>query len=503
MSTPILNYHPVLTKQLESLSATQLNDPSIISFIERINKTYTRLEKEKRLSEHAFEVTENEYQVVNKSLVKQMTVRTESIRKLKEVIQLFKDDTNFALSESEDDILNVIQFLKRQIKRSRILEKRLREAKNSAEKASTAKGDFLAVMSHEIRTPLNAINGLIHLLLLDRPASHQIENLKALDISAENLLSLINDILDFNKIEEGKIVFNPKSFNVRTFLNNIRLTYQQCAEERENRIEVNVSAGIPEVLLGDDLRLRQVLNNLVSNAIKFTKAGTITIQLDLIQLEGAKVEVEFSVSDTGIGIEKDKQAHVFERFAQANASTTREYGGTGLGLAISQKLLQLQGSDLALESEVGKGSTFSFSLIFDVDEMVNNQTEIKTTITDLEGAKILLVDDNAMNILFTKKLVHNWNSDVQVAVNGLEAVNKASAEDYDLILMDLHMPVMDGYTASTKIRQFNQTLPIIALTASIEMDVQEKIKQSGLNDFLQKPFKPNELYQIIRKHIDA
>lgn len=327
------------------------------------------------------------------------------------------------------------------------------------------------------------------------------ENLKALDISAENLLSLINDILDFSKIENGKILFNNRPFELRAFIENVKLTYNHCAEDKGNLIEVYIDNRIPQLIKGDDLRLRQIINNLVSNAIKFTKNGIIKIEAELKNESSDDVAIRFLVRDNGIGIEENKQEQIFEKFAQANASTTREYGGTGLGLAITKKLLELQGSNILLDSAVGSGSCFHFVLSFKKEaSILESKIEYKA-LHDLKGANILLVDDNSMNILFTKKLIHHWNTTVDIAVNGAEALEKARLNNYDLILMDLHMPVMDGYTASSHIRTFNQKVPIIALTASVDADVQEMIRQNGLNDCLQKPFKPNELYEMISKNV--
>ena len=492
-------FHPLLQKQLEGLDPKYLNDDSLVAFLNKVHKSYQRLEKEKQLSEHAFEISEKEYTQANKDLSQQVDLRVRSVGKLKDAIYLF--DTEAIFEEGEDDILSVISYLKAQIKKSKLLEARLRKAKEEAESASMAKGDFLSVMSHEIRTPLNAINGIIHLLLLDNPSTHQMENLKALDISAENLLSLINDILDFSKIENGKILFTNRPFELRPFIDNIKLTYNHCAEDKGNSIKVDVDAKIPVIVKGDDLRLRQIINNLVSNAIKFTKNGSITIEAQLQSETIEDIAIRFAVRDNGIGIEKEKQGQIFERFAQANASTTREYGGTGLGLAITKKLLELQDSAILLDSVVGSGSCFHFVLSFKKAASIQeNKIECKT-LHDLGGASILLVDDNSMNILFTKKLIHHWNTTVDIAVNGVEALEKARQKNYDLILMDLHMPVMDGYTASSHIREFNKKVPIIALTASVDSDVQDMIRQSGLNDCLQKPFKPNELYEMISKNV--
>jgi signal transduction histidine kinase/CheY-like chemotaxis protein len=501
MMTSTFSYHPWLLKQIETLDETHLDDPSFVCFLEKIHRAYIRLEKDKQLSEHAFEISEKEYVIAYKDLQREADLRKESIQKLNDAICLFDDKVNFNLDKEEDDIFAIISYLERHIQKSKVLEARLRKAKEDAESAAIAKGDFLSVMSHEIRTPLNAINGIIYLLLSDNPAPDQIENLKALELSSENLLSLINDILDFSKIENGKILFSQRPFELRPFIQNIKQVYNHCAQDKGNTIDVTIADELPETIKGDDLRLRQILNNLVSNAIKFTKDGTIKIDISVAADTATEISVRFSIKDSGIGIQKEKQQHIFERFAQADASTTRKYGGTGLGLAITKKLLELQGSTIFLDSDADKGSEFYFVMAF-AKGLPKAQTDIETRMyKDLRGANILLVDDNAMNILFTKKLIHQWNTAVDTAVNGVEAIERAKSKKYDLILMDLHMPIMDGYTASQEIRSFDQLIPIIALTASIDNDIQEKIKQNGLNDFLQKPFKPNELYEMIYRNV--
>jgi signal transduction histidine kinase len=289
MVTNALTYHPLLFKQIESLSSHYFVDPSIAAFLERINKSYNRLEKDKQLSDHAFELTEKEYTSANKDLVRQVKLRMESTQKLKDAIQLFDNEISFDAEGHDDDILSIISYLKKQIEKSKDLEASLRKAKEEAETASIAKGDFLSVMSHEIRTPLNAVNGIIHLLLLDNPGPHQMENLKALDISAENLLSLINDILDFSKMENGKILFNHRHFELRPFVENIKLTYNRCAQDKANTIELNIDPEIPAHIKGDDLRLRQILNNLVSNAIKFTKEGVVIVSVKLKEQNDHKI----------------------------------------------------------------------------------------------------------------------------------------------------------------------------------------------------------------------
>ena len=258
----------------------------------------------------------------------------------------------------------------------------------------------------------------------------------------------------------------------------------------------------PEYIKGDDLRLGQILNNLLSNANKFTSNGSIVMQVLLTRVFDEKVEVSFSVTDTGIGIEPSKQKIIFERFTQANSEITRQFGGSGLGLAIIKKLLNLQDSDIYVESEPGKGSKFYFSLLFRKGDGVVTQEPHQSSFHngDLGGIKVLLVEDVEFNVLVAEKMLKIWNAVVDVSNNGKEAVKKASSVSYDIILMDLQMPVMDGYTAARCIREFDLGTPIIALTASASPDMQQKALDHGMNDSLSKPFNPNDLFETVHKY---
>lgn len=496
-------YHNILEKQIQKfLPAEYLKDGVINTFLENISKCYDSFEKDKKITEHAFDVSEREYQIVLQDLQQQSEIRKQSILKLKAAIRSLDPASPVQFSEEDEDLMNIISFLEKQIAKTKVLEQDLILAKDIAEKAAYAKSEFLSVMSHEIRTPLNAIIGTIMLLQYHELLPEQKELLNVMEISSETLLSLINDVLDFSKLEEGKIIFVERKINILGFLKNIKMANRVRAEEKGNIIKVIFDDDIPKYVLGDDVRLGQVLNNIVSNAVKFTHKGTITIRVGLNSIVDDMVKIDFSIEDTGIGIPEEKQELIFERFTQANNNITREFGGSGLGLTIIKRLLELQNSTIHLESEAGKGSRFFFTLSFKkcglADDIEEQKTSFNSGKADMKGLKILLVEDVSFNVMVAEKMLQNWNAKVEVAQNGAIAVEKVKSNVYDLILMDIQMPVMDGYTATMEIRKFNQDIPIIALTAStINPELQSEAGKSGMNGCITKPFNPNDLYSII------
>ena len=380
----------------------------------------------------------------------------------------------------------------------------LKNAKDDALKASQAKSDFLSTISHEIRTPLNAVVGMSHYLLQDKPGEHQIQNLTSLRYSAQHLTALINDILDYNKLESGSVTFEEQLTDLHDTLNGIYVAYKPKAKEKGLSLSLEVDNKIVDPIFVDRTRLSQILNNLIDNAIKFTREGKVTLRAKLIDQEDVRVKVLFEIEDSGIGIPKEKHHLIFERFMQASTSTTREFGGTGLGLAIIKKLLELQGSRIALKSEPGQGSVFSFAQWYKVGKRAKLSIKPKTDPKEqasLEGKSILLVEDNPTNVMIAEKFLSYWKIKMEVAENGALGVEKASSSTYDLILMDLQMPVMDGYEASREIRATGLTTPIIALTASALIRVKEQVLAAGMNDYITKPFDPEELKRKILKNI--
>ncbi|TYA69798.1 PAS domain-containing hybrid sensor histidine kinase/response regulator [Seonamhaeicola marinus] len=385
----------------------------------------------------------------------------------------------------------------------------LKETEIELHKASKAKDAFLSTMSHEIRTPLNAVTGLTNILLMEEHLPDQLENLKALKYSGEHLLGLINDLLDFDKIKSGKIKLNEKDFNLTALLENIKSHFIIRAEKNGIIFNVIKENDLPEYIIGDQLKLTQVIKNLLSNSLKFTEKGSIILKIKKLQTENNKVTLRFKVIDTGIGISKAKQKSIFESFVQANSDISVKYGGTGLGLSICKQLLGIQNSDLKVKSTLGQGATFSFKLQFKLSnrlcqyepEMVQMQTKFEPL-----NLKVLVAEDNKMNVLIVKKIFAKWNIDLTIANNGQEVLDIIEEKDFDLILMDLQMPVLNGYETTKKIRnlkdQFKSTVPIIALTAFAQTDVKEKTQLYKMNGFMSKPFDPAKLYNLLRFYKD-
>jgi signal transduction histidine kinase/CheY-like chemotaxis protein len=374
-----------------------------------------------------------------------------------------------------------------------------------AQQGLKAKSEFLSTMSHEIRTPLNAVIGMTHLLQRNKPRGDQKEDLDVLFFSANNLLSIVNNILDYNKIEEGKIGFEQIPMDLTAIARNIVAGLKSAAQEKGVALLLDVDPRLDKKLIGDPTRTSQVINNLVHNGIKFTKEGSIRLSIHVEDMTEQSVTVTLKVKDTGIGIARDKQDMIFDRFTQADSSTSRSYGGTGLGLAITKKILELQGVALQLESEPAKGSVFYFTQHFSLTgEKAGEKEDTPETYGQghqLNGVSLLLVEDNPLNVLVAQTILENCGATVEVAGNGREALEMLDISRHQLILMDLHMPVMDGYEATVLLRKKGFTLPIIALTASTPKEVESEAYSAGLTDIVVKPFNPDDLCRIILLHL--
>lgn len=408
-------------------------------------------------------------------------------------------------TQADKDFVQIIgQWIGGAIDRKRY-QRELVMAKEKAEEASRAKANFLSTMSHEIRTPLNAVVGLTHLLLDGNPLPAQIKNLKTLQFSANNLLALINDILDFSKIESEKIEIENIDYNLQDVLEGLHNMFEFKAREKDITLEFKQADNLPVHINGDPVRLNQILSNLLSNAIKFTETGGVVMSINYVASPGGGRTLQFQVADSGIGIPGDKLAAIFESFTQAGPDTTRKYGGTGLGLAISKKLAEMQNGQISVTSTVGTGTTFTLDLPVRITS--GPKEDMGSSLTShqvLESLYVLLVEDNEVNQLVALQFLHKKQVKVETATSGHEALKKLKKIKYDLILMDLQMPGMDGFETARKIRAmkgaYYQDLPIIALSATPRIEVQKSLEKAGINGFISKPFVPADFYNTLARY---
>ncbi|OYU97313.1 MAG: hypothetical protein CFE21_03190 [Bacteroidetes bacterium B1(2017)] len=382
------------------------------------------------------------------------------------------------------------------------LEEEYKIALQKAEEASKAKSLFLSTMSHEIRTPMNGVIGIINLLLNENKNSEETENLQALKYSADNLMFLLNDILDFSKIDAGKIDIEESSFDLYATLQNTLKSFVNPAKEKSIQLDLKASNNFPKALLGDALRLNQIFNNLISNAIKFTPAGSVKVAALTEELTADYLQVKFTFEDTGIGIDESYIPHLFEHFTQASSDTTRKFGGTGLGLAICQRLVEVLGGNLQVSSVKGEGTTFWFSLKFKIDKnkISTFPKDEESKFTHFRGMHVLLVEDNQMNVFVARKFLTRWEIEIDVAENGRQALSAVQKKRYDLILMDLQMPEMDGFESAERMRKAGLTTPIFALSANVNSEAKQRVQDIGMNEYISKPFNPDDLFQKIAQY---
>lgn len=388
------------------------------------------------------------------------------------------------------------------------LENELRIAKKLSDENALMKEQFMANMSHEIRTPMNAILGFSDLMQKTKLDDVQSDYLNAIKTSGSNLLNIINDVLDFSKIEAGKLHIEKISFNILNLLESVKILFVEKAKEKQIDFDVIIDNKIPEYIFGDPTRLTQILINLVSNAIKFTPEGKVSLSCEIKSIEHDIVQLVFRVKDTGIGIPSDKTGDIFERFNQGNKETTRKYGGTGLGLSIVKSLVEIQNGDIRVKSKEGVGTEFIVTISYPIsfENQTTNLLQHNHALSKISNNNVcvLLVEDNPLNQKLASTYLAGFGLEVEIAENGMTAIEKLKKETFDLILMDIQMPIMDGYIATQKIRkELGVNIPIIAMTANVMNGEKEKCLRYGMNDYISKPFKEKDLHALISKYLDT
>ncbi|MBS1509003.1 MAG: response regulator [Bacteroidetes bacterium] len=407
-----------------------------------------------------------------------------------------------------DTVYKGHMWLYRDITEIKEVEKNLLKAKQQAEESSNAKQDFLAKMSHELRTPINGVLGLTNLMFNSSLSSENLEYLKGIKSSGEQLLSIINDILDLSKIEAGKLTLDYIDFNPKQVITQLVKNLQPQAVEKNISLDVKIFSGAPEYLKGDPVRLSQILLNLLSNALKFTSKGSVGLTCTVVRQNDKKYYLKFTVTDTGIGIPEDKLQMIFERFTQADQPTATKFGGTGLGLTIVKQLTEMQHGDVHVQSVLGMGTTFEVIIPYEEGIAVSTKVDDGNSWTNhdiFEGRSVLLVEDNLINQTVAKKTLEKWKINVAVADNGLIALDLLKKHKFDLIIMDVQMPEMDGYETTHKIRTEMEeplrSIPIIAMTASVLFDPEVRVKSAGMNEYISKPFKLSDLNSLLTKYL--
>ncbi|MEO7978729.1 response regulator [Flavobacterium sp.] len=484
-----LEYSKFLTK-IKNYKEAYYN----LSLFNEITEQLYNEEKLKKASIAGFNLELDEYKREIDKIENEKLIQSQSLKKSKIIVVLF------ILISLTFLVLIFTLYKNIVIKKKANLE--LLKAKEIAEEASLLKSQFISTISHELRTPLYGVVGITNMLLEEHKELAKSQYLSSLKFSARYLLTLVNDILQINKIEENKVILENTVFNISDEIKMIKNSLSFLSKKNNNKILVDIDPDIPELLVGDKLRLGQILMNLISNALKFTKNGEITIIVSLVKKEQSNYFIEFQIKDNGIGIAETDQSKVFDEFVQVGRNN-EDYQGTGLGLSIVKKLLQLFGSTISLKSKVGTGTSFAFIIPFEHSQEKNKifNDEIDFDFKSNELYKVLVVEDNLINQLITRKIIEKNNFNCSVADDGFSAIDLLEKEEFDIILMDINMPSMNGFETTRRIRSKGIITPVVALTAFDKDEIAEEALSSGINDIIIKPFEPEKLFKIISELI--
>lgn len=482
--------HPLLKRQVKKYLGLQEEIPEhMYNFLKSINQSYLLYDSNRELVERAMRLSGEELFEKNAKLFEEAAVQRALINNIKDAIQTINPEKEIG----DDDILEIGEILNNTVKERKEFEKQLEEARKNAEQSLETRKLFLANISHEIRTPINAISGMSGILADTEISETQKQYVNAIQSSAKSLMVIVNDILDMSKLESGKFSADFIAFDLRSIVDPLYTSYLLRADEKGIAFSVEYPENMPAWVFGDPIRLGQILNNLISNAIKFTDKGKVSLKITF-EKKGKLNEFCFKVTDTGIGIDQEKLKTIFEFFSQEDNTITRRFGGTGLGLAISKSIAELLGGEIKVESAKNIGSTFKFCVAMpEANALAPLNSGMKS---DLSGKEILVVEDNELNRFLAVTVLKKWNASIHIAENGEEALDVIRNKEIDLILMDIQMPVMDGVAAAKAIRnELKSNVPIVALTANALESEKEKCWQAGMNEYITKPYNPDVLLE--------
>ncbi len=484
--------HPLLKRQVKKYLGLQEEIPEhLFNFLKSINQSYSLYDSNRELVDRAMKLSGEELFEKNALLFEEAARQRALINNIKEAIRTISPEQEI----NDSDILRIGEILTNTVNERKEFEKQLQEARENAEQSLETRKLFLANISHEIRTPINAISGMSGILADTEISETQKQYINAIQSSSKSLMVIVNDILDMSKLESGKFSAEFIPFDIRSIVDPLHTSYHLRTDEKGIAFSIEYPEDMPRWVFGDPTRLGQILNNLISNAIKFTDQGHVSLKITF-EKNGKQNNFCFNVTDTGIGIDREKLKTIFEFFSQEDNTITRRFGGTGLGLAISKSIAELLGGEITVQSEKNVGSTFKFCLTMpEASEQIQKD---KIVYSDLTGKNVLIVEDNELNRFLAVTILKKWNANLHIAENGVEAVEAVKNKDLDVVLMDIQMPVMDGVAASIAIRrELNSNVPIIALTANALESEKEKCWQAGMNEYITKPYNPEYLKEKI------